>query len=249
MPAKSKCRLDELLVARGLCPTRSQAQSLIMAGLVSVDNERQDKAGTRVSPDCIVHLSVPRKFVGRGFIKLKHALSVFNTEVAGKTCLDIGASTGGFTDCLLQNGAGKVYAVDVGYGQLHWKLATDPCVIRLDRRNFRTLNAKELGTDIMLAVMDVSFISIKKLVPKLIEIFSQTKEKKNFIVLVKPQFEVGKARVGKGGIVRDPKLHNEVVKDLQRFLQSSGFVDLLSTPSPITGTDGNREFFIGCTWC
>lgn len=244
----TKQRLDELLVSMNLAETRSKAKALIMTGNVLVNDLPVDKAGALIATGAKVRLRDQQKYVGRGGIKLEAALRDFKIDVVDKTCLDVGASTGGFTDCLLQQGAKKVWAVDVGQNQLHWKLKTDPRVVSLEGQNFRHMDLAILENPIDVVVMDVSFISIKLLIPKIVSLLKRSPGKKLVAFLIKPQFEVGKALVGKGGIVRDEKLRNEVVHDLVAFCKKSGFENLKTMPSPITGADGNVEFLLAASF-
>ena len=203
-----------------------------------------DKPGRLVPADCLpVIIGEPQPFASRGGLKLDHALKQFHVLPSGKTVIDVGASTGGFTDCLLQNGAEKVYAVDVGYGQLDWKLQSDPRVICLDRKNARTLSKEDVGEMLDLAVIDVSFISLKLVIPPLLEILKPEGE---LVALVKPQFEVGKEEVENRGIIKDPAKHIRVLLDLNRFIAEKGWAVKAVTESPITGQKGNREFLIHC---
>lgn len=241
----SKIRLDELLVQKKLADGRSQARALVLSGSVTVDGQIVDKAGTKVAVESEIVVKQALKYVSRGGLKLEKALQEFQISVQDKICLDIGASTGGFTDCLLQNGASQVFAVDVGYGQMHWKLQSDVRVVRLDRENFRHFDITKITKPIDVSVMDVSFISIKLLIPKLIEILRAGPERKSRgIFLIKPQFEVGFGNVGKGGIVRDESLRERTVEDIKNFLKDQGFTNLRVTPSPITGADGNVEYLM-----
>lgn len=253
-----KTRLDELLVQKKLADGRSQARALVLSGSVTVDGQVVDKAGTKVAIASELVVKQALKYVGRGGLKLAKALQEFQISVNGKTCLDVGASTGGFTDCLLQNGASQVFAVDVGYGQMHWKLQSDARVVRLDRENFRHFDITKITKPIDISVMDVSFISIKLLIPKLIEILhadgptpargGQARLAPTCIFLIKPQFEVGFGNVGKGGIVRDADLRERTVDDIRSFLKGHGFNNLRVTPSPITGADGNVEYLMVGEW-
>jgi 23S rRNA (cytidine1920-2'-O)/16S rRNA (cytidine1409-2'-O)-methyltransferase len=215
---------------------------MIMAGKVLVDLKPVDKPGTRVPEDVQISLrgeDIP--YVSRGGLKLKGALQAFSTDVKGLTCLDIGASTGGFTDCLLQNGALKVYAVDVGYGQLAWKLRQDARVTIFERTNIRHLQQHTIPELVDLATIDVSFISLKLVVPVTLKFM---KPGSQIIALIKPQFEVGKEKIGKGGIVRDKALHQEVINNLQAFFGSHHLLVSAVVPSPIKGPKGNQEFFV-----
>ncbi len=239
---KSKTRLDTLLVEKELVSSRAQARSLIMQGAVFVDGERVDKAGTLIkeSSDITIKDS-SQKYVGRGGHKLEGALSEFGINVSGSIALDIGASTGGFTDCLLQHGAQKVYAVDVGYGQLDWKLRNDERVIVVEKLNARYLKPENIGEKVDIAVIDVSFISLTMVIPPLKDVL---KPEGLLVALIKPQFEVGKGQVGKGGIVRDEAKHQEVVDKIRSFLDGLGFTVSGVIPSPILGAQGNKEFLI-----
>ncbi len=235
-----KIRLDKLLLARELAPTRQKAQALIFAGLVRVDGQPADKAGSMFSSDCQVEVKGPScPFVSRGGLKLEKGLKYFSIDPAGLICADIGASTGGFTDCLLQHKAAKVYAVDVGYGQLDWKLRQDERVVVMERTNARYLQPGDINMNLDLAVIDAAFISLKLLIPPLIPFFAGPV---SILALIKPQFEVGRGRVGKGGVVRDPVLHQEVIDDLLNFAKGLGLTDRGVTDSPILGPKGNREF-------
>lgn len=247
--AVNKVRLDQLLVDKNLVETRSQAKALIMAGKVLVDEAVIDKAGSLVSLDAVLRLKETNKFVSRGGIKLEAALTHWNIDVKNKICLDVGASTGGFTDCLLQAGATKVYAVDVGYGQMHWKLQSDDRVLRFDRDNFRYFDLEKITDVIDIVVMDVSFISIKLLVPKIVELFQKQKLKnqKILISLIKPQFEAGFGNVDKGGVVKDNAVRKRVIDDILKFIVEVGYINPEVIPSPITGADGNVEYLLKCS--
>jgi 23S rRNA (cytidine1920-2'-O)/16S rRNA (cytidine1409-2'-O)-methyltransferase len=238
----AKYRLDQLVHAMGLAPSRQRARSLIMAGKVLVNDRPVDKPGATVSADDTIRLKgddLP--YVSRGGLKLEAALEGFGLEVNGWICLDVGASTGGFTDCLLQHGARRVYAVDVGYGQLAWQLRQDERVVVIERTNARHLTYATIGEAVDLATVDVSFISLRLVVPVLLPIL---KRDARMIVLVKPQFEVGKGKVGKGGVVRDPDLHREVLQDLALFFRQHRLTPLNTLSSPILGPKGNREFLM-----
>jgi 23S rRNA (cytidine1920-2'-O)/16S rRNA (cytidine1409-2'-O)-methyltransferase len=238
----TKERVDKLLVERGLAETRERAQALVMAGLVFSGDVAIDKPGTRVAIDVALDVrGQPHPFVSRGGAKLDGALAALALDVRGLVALDVGASTGGFTDCLLQRGARHVYAVDVGYGQLAWKLRGDPRVTSLERTNVRTLTAGAFREPPDLAVIDASFISLRLVLPVVGRLLQP---RRRVIALVKPQFEVGKGRVGKGGVVRETVLHAEVLAEMQAFAVAQGFaVDALLT-SPLLGPAGNREFFL-----
>ncbi len=240
MPVKE--RLDKLLVDRGLAASRERARALILAGQVVVGEHAVDKAGVKV--DCDVPLRLKGEdlpFVSRGGVKLAHALEAFALEVAGRTAIDVGASTGGFTDCLLQRGAAKVFAVDVGYGQLAWKLREDSRVVSLERTNIRQLTPDRLSAVPDLAVIDASFISLDKILPPTLALLPAGGE---VVALIKPQFEVGRGQVGKGGVVRDPGQHEAVVERVRMEAESLGCTVLGVTESPLLGQKGNREFLI-----
>jgi 23S rRNA (cytidine1920-2'-O)/16S rRNA (cytidine1409-2'-O)-methyltransferase len=234
-----KERLD-ILVQRALGVSRSKAQGLIQTGYVySATGEKLDKPGLRLHPDTALDIRDEQRFVSRGGEKLLAALEAFPIEVAGRVAIDAGASTGGFTDCLLQHGAAKVYAVDVGYGQLAWKLRTDPRVVTLERMNIRHLTADALDVPPTLFVADCSFISLRLVLPALVAVLARPADG---VVLVKPQFEAGKDRVGKGGVVRDPEVHEAVVRDVLDTAEAMGLQAAGVIPSPLTGPAGNREF-------
>ncbi len=238
----TKERLDRLLVKRGLIESRQKAQAIIMAGLVYVDNKRVDKSGIRVSSEARIEIRGKAcPYVSRGGLKLEHTLKEFDIKVAGLTCADIGASTGGFTDCLLQHGAAKVYTIDVGRGQLHWRLRQDTRVVVMEGINARYLKPEDLPEAVDLATIDVSFISLTKVLPA---IKGLLKPEGQIIALIKPQFEVGPRHVGKGGVVRDPVLHEQVIKKIKTFTHALGLFVLGITKSPIQGAAGNTEFFI-----
>ena len=237
-----KIRLDRVLVKKGIVQSRERAQAMIMSGKVTVNNRIIDKSGTLVLPeDDIVLKGEDQPYVSRGGIKLEEALKVLDIDITGFVCLDVGASTGGFTDCLLQHDVGRVYAVDVGYGQLAWKLRQDPKVIVIERKNIRHLSFETLSCLVDLITVDVSFISLKKVIP---EILKFMKKDARILALIKPQFEVGKQDVGKKGVVRDPALHAKVIKDLINFFAKIRLIHEFVVPSPILGPKGNREFFI-----
>lgn len=227
---------------RGLAGSRERARAMIMAGKVLVDNFPVDKAGTLVEQKAQIQLrGEDIAFVSRGGIKLEQALKDFSLDVSGMTCLDVGASTGGFTDCLLMNGAKKVFAVDVGYGQLAWKLRQDSRVTAIERTNIRSMETTTLPSPVDLATIDVSFISLKIVVPSVSKFL---KKGGSILALIKPQFEAGKNKVGKGGVVKDPNLHQEIIDQLVIFFEQTGFSSCGIHPSPILGPKGNREFFI-----
>ena len=237
-----KERLDKLLVDRGLAGSRERARALILAGQVVVGEHAVDKAGARVETAAAIRLrGEDLPYVSRGGVKLAHALKVFAIEVGGRTAIDVGASTGGFTDCLLQLGAARVFAVDVGYGQLAWKLREDSRVVCLERTNIRYLDASALGMLPDLAVIDASFISLDKVLPPTLALLAPGAE---VVALIKPQFEVGRGQVGKGGVVRDPDQHAAVVAHARSTAELLGCTVLGVTASPLLGQKGNREFLI-----
>jgi len=232
-------RLDELLVLRGLAENRSQAQRLLMAGQVQIGDQIVDKAGKQVAADVAVEVKGRLPYVSRGGLKLEAALNVFGLAPAGWVCADIGASTGGFTDCLLQRGAARVYAIDVGYGQLAWSLRIDPRVVVIERANVRFL--EELPERMDFATADVSFISLRLVLPHVAKMLIPSGQ---VIALIKPQFEVGKRLVGKGGVVRDPQLHRSAIEQVLTSAESMGFATLGLIRSPIRGPAGNLEFLV-----
>jgi len=236
-------RADLLLVERGLAESRARAQALLLAGHVFSNTGRVDKAGTLLPGDAPLEVrGRDHPWVSRGGLKLAHALAHFGIEVRGKVCLDVGASTGGFTDVLLSEGAARVYAVDVGHGQLAWKLRQDERVVVLERTNARNLTAAQVPEPIDLVVCDASFIGLEVVLPAPLAL---TRPGARLVALIKPQFEVGKGRVGKGGVVRDPALHGEVCERVRAWLEAwPGWRVLGIEPSPILGPEGNREFLI-----
>lgn len=234
-----KIRLDVLLVERGLCESREKAKALIMSGNVFIANERCDKAGMNVLADSEIELKGSLKYVSRGGLKLEKAIELYHLDLSGKTCMDIGASTGGFTDCMLQNGASKVFAVDVGYGQLAWSLRTDERVTNLERTNIRYVTQEQIGTALDFASIDVSFISLTLVLPVLYALLNGEGEA---LCLVKPQFEAGKEKVGKKGVVRELSTHIEVCEKIYNFLIEHGFILKGATFSPIKGPEGNIEY-------
>lgn len=242
--AEAKVRLDQLLVDRGLVESRTRAQALVMAGKVYCGTRRLDKAGQKLPPDTALEVKgQDHPWVSRGGLKLAKGLAHFGIDPAGLVCLDVGASTGGFTDVLLQSGAAKVYAVDVGYGQLAHKLRMDSRVVVLERTNARQLTADQIGDPIDLIVCDASFIGLRTVLPAPLAL---AKPGARLIALIKPQFEVGKDRVGKGGVVRDPALHDEVCGTIRTWLDGlPGWSVIGVTESPIKGPEGNVEFLIG----
>jgi len=236
-------RVDRLLVEKGLAPTRTRAQALVMAGRVLAGERRVEKPSETFPPDAPLRVrggdDPAARYVGRGGLKLEKALGEFQIDPTGWTCLDVGASTGGFTDCLLQRGARRVVAVDVGHNQLDWRLRTDPRVEVREGVNARHLTTEEFEERFDLAVMDVSFISATKVLPAVVPLLNPGGR---VVVLIKPQFEVGKGEVGKGGVVRDPAQHARVVGEVNASAHALGLTVLGVTDSPITGADGNREF-------
>ena len=242
--AKDKERLDVLLVERGLAPSREKAKTLIMAGDVFVNGQREDKPGTTFSEDKITSLEVRGEklpYVSRGGLKLEKAVKNFDFSLKDKVCMDIGASTGGFTDCMLQNGATKVYSVDVGHGQLDWKLRSDERVVCMEKTNFRYMVRDDISDDLDFASCDVSFISLTKI---LLPARRLLKDGGEMVCLIKPQFEAGKEKVGKKGVVRDPKVHEEVVHRIIDFTAIAGFEVLHLDFSPIKGPEGNIEYLV-----
>jgi len=238
----AKQRLDKLMLERGLAASIEKARALIMAGQVVVGDHTVDKAGQQVTMDTDIRLrgeSLP--YVSRGGLKLRKALDEFGIDVSGLVAVDVGSSTGGFTDCLLQAGAVKVFAIDVGYGQLAWKLQQDRRVVSMERTNIRTVTPDQLDESPALAVIDASFISLSKVLPATVGLL---KPGSRIIALIKPQFEVGRGEVGKGGIVRDPAAHEKVIGDVRQSAQDLGLTVSGLCQSPITGADGNREFLI-----
>jgi 23S rRNA (cytidine1920-2'-O)/16S rRNA (cytidine1409-2'-O)-methyltransferase len=239
---KKKERLDKLMVERGLVQSRERARSLILAGRVLVGDLVVDKAGAAVESDREIRLKgedIP--YVSRGGLKLEKALDLFPVQTTGRIAIDVGASTGGFTDCLLQRGVAKVYAVDVGYGQLAWKLRQDPRVVNLERTNIRHLTPEQIPERPSLAVIDASFISLDKVLPPTLALLADQAE---IIALIKPQFEVGRGEVGKGGVVRDASKHEAVLQRIRELASALGCQVLDETESPILGPKGNREFLI-----
>ena len=235
----SKERVDAMLVARGLCDSREQAKRLVMAGEVLAGTERVTKPSQKFSDEVELHVKERPKFVGRGGYKIEGALDEFGIDPGGWVCADVGASTGGFTDCLLQRGASRVHAVDVGTNQLVWKLRNDPRVVVKEKFNARNLTVEDLGEKVRLVVMDLSFISLTKVLPA---VFSVLEEDGEVVALVKPQFELSKEEVGKGGIVRERELHEKAVAKIREFVVGEGREWKGEMVSPITGTDGNVEF-------
>jgi 23S rRNA (cytidine1920-2'-O)/16S rRNA (cytidine1409-2'-O)-methyltransferase len=241
MPKKS--RLDQLLVGRGLFVSREQAQRAIMAGAVMIGTRIAAKPSERLDAEAAITVKPSQKYASRGALKLESALDFFHVDVSGKTAMDIGASTGGFTDCLLQRGAAKVYAVDVGQGQLDWKLRNDPRVIVLEKVNARALSSEHIPEAVDICVIDVSFISLTLILPNAFNLLTATGV---ILALIKPQFELQRSEVGKGGIVRDEGLHRKAQDKIVAFVTHLGQVVSGTVPSAIKGADGNQEFFV-CT--
>jgi len=233
-------RLDQLLVERGLVESREKARALILAGQVLVNGQKAGKAGHKVAEDSRVELLEPPRYVGRGGLKLEAALQRFGIDPVGKVCLDIGSSTGGFTDCLLQHGAKRVYAIDAGTGQLDWKLRNDPRVVLHEQVNARYLSRAEVPETIHLAVCDVSFISVTMILPTVAPLLASDAE---MVILVKPQFELERQQVGKGGIVRDAALHQQACRRVEEAVRHLGFQAEI-IPCPILGAEGNQEFLL-----
>lgn len=242
-----KERLDVLLVEKGLAPSREKAKTMIMAGQVFVDNQREDKAGTNVPVDANIEIhGETLKYVSRGGLKLEKAMNSFPITLDGTVCMDIGASTGGFTDCMLQNGAAKVFSVDVGYGQFAWKLRQDPRVVCMEKTNIRYVTPEDIGEALDFASVDVSFISLTKVLPPARELLKDGAE---MVCLIKPQFEAGREKVGKKGVVRDPKVHEEVIEKIVGFATENGFQVLGLDYSPVKGPEGNIEYLVHIRKC
>ncbi len=237
-----KTRIDKLLLIRGLAPSREKARAMILAGQVIVDDRRVDKPGTQVGTEDEIRLrDGGHPYVSRGGLKLEKALQVFQPALDGKTALDVGASTGGFTDCMLRHGVSKVYALDVGYGQFAWSLRQDPRVVVIERTNIRTMKPADFPEPFDLITVDVSFISLTYVLPVITKLL---KEDGEILALIKPQFEVGKGEVGKKGVVRDPEKHKAMVEKIRLFSEEVGLVPSGVIESPVLGPKGNREFLI-----
>ena len=240
--AVKKERLDVLLVEKGICTSRERAKTSIMAGLVYVDGQKVDKVGEKVSVEAdIVYKGEKMPYVSRGGFKLEKAMKEFNIDLTDTVCMDIGASTGGFTDCMLQNNAKKVFSVDVGYGQFAWKLRTDERVVCMERTNIRYVTPEDIGEKLDFASIDVSFISLRTIMPAVKELL---KDNGCVVALIKPQFEAGKDKVGKKGVVRDKAVHLEVIEMVIAFAKSIGFEILNLEFSPIKGPEGNIEYLL-----
>ena len=237
-----KKRLDVLLVEQGLADSREKAKAIIMSGIVYVDNNKEDKAGTTFDDTAKIEVrGNTLKYVSRGGLKLEKAMDHFGVELAGKVCMDVGASTGGFTDCMLQNGAVKVYSVDVGHGQLAWKLRNDERVVCMEKTNIRYVTPEDIDDKIEFASIDVSFISLTKVLPAVKELLTDSGE---IVCLIKPQFEAGREKVGKKGVVRELSTHIEVVEMIVSYARSIGFRTLHLSYSPIKGPEGNIEYLL-----
>ena len=237
-----KERLDVLLVNRGLAASREKAKAVIMAGIVYVDGQKEDKAGATFADTVNIEVrGNTLKYVSRGGLKLEKAMSHFGLSLEGQVCMDVGASTGGFTDCMLQNGAVKVYSIDVGHGQLDWKLRNDPRVVCMERTNIRYVTPEDIGEPASFVSIDVSFISLTKVLTPVRELLAENGE---IVCLIKPQFEAGREKVGKKGVVRDPKVHLEVIRAVMDFASSIGFEILHLEFSPIKGPEGNIEYLL-----
>lgn len=240
--ASKKERLDILLVEKGICESREKAKTNIMAGLIFVDGQRVDKAGEKVKVDAdIVFKGEKLKYVSRGGLKLEKAMKTFGIDLTDKVCMDIGASTGGFTDCMLQNNASKVLAVDVGYGQFAWKLRTDERVVCMEKTNIRYVTPEDIGVALDFASIDVSFISLRTIMPAVKALLG---DKGEVVALIKPQFEAGRDKVGKKGVVRDKEVHLEVIDRIINFLIENELNVLGLSYSPIKGPEGNREYLV-----
>ena len=238
---KKKARVDQTLVARGFFESRERAQRAIMAGEVRVGDRVFRKAAELIEVDAPISVVPPPQFASRGALKLGGALDFFGVDVQGKTALDIGASSGGFTDCLLQRGAAKVFAIDVGHGQLVWKLRNDPSVVVMEKLNARFLSREQIPQLVDLCVIDVSFISLTLILPRAFELITQDGM---ILALIKPQFELEREDVGRGGIVREPALHEKAQQKIVKFVEEANYHVVGLVPSTVTGTDGNQEFFI-----
>ena len=240
--ASKKERLDILLVEKGICESREKAKTNIMAGLIFVDGQRVDKAGEKVKVDAeIIFKGEKLKYVSRGGLKLEKAMNTFGIDLTNKVCMDIGASTGGFTDCMLQNNASKVFAVDVGYGQFAWKLRTDERVVCMEKTNIRYVTPEDIGVALDFASIDVSFISLRTIMPAVKALLG---DKGEVVALIKPQFEAGREKVGKKGVVRDKEVHLEVINTIINFLIENELKVLGLSYSPIKGPEGNREYLV-----
>ena len=237
-----KERLDMMLVSRGLAQSREKAMAMIMEGIVFVNGQREDKAGASFPPDVSIEVrGHTLRYVSRGGLKLEKAMECFGIDLTGKICMDVGASTGGFTDCMLQNGAVKVFAVDVGHGQLDWKLRNDERVICMERTNIRYVTPEDVGEPVDFVSIDVSFISLTKVLEP---VKALMKERGQIVCLIKPQFEAGREKVGKKGVVRERSTHEEVIRQVMGYARSIGFAVLNLEFSPIKGPEGNIEYLL-----
>ena len=237
-----KKRLDVLLVEKGLAPSREKAKAYIMEGKVFVENQREDKPGTNFDENSKIELHGKKlAYVSRGGLKLEKALKTFPVKLDGAVCMDIGASTGGFTDCMLQNGASKVFSVDVGYGQFDWSLRQNPRVVLMEKTNVRYLKPEDIGEQLDFASCDVSFISLSKILPAIFPILT---DDGTMVCLIKPQFEAGRENVGKRGVVKNPKVHRDVIAEVFGFTEALGFAVKGLTFSPIKGPNGNIEYLM-----
>ena len=235
-----KERLDVLLVKKGLAASREKAKAIIMSGIVYVDNQKEDKAGSTFEEEAAIEVrGSTLRYVSRGGLKLEKAINEFKANAEGKICMDVGSSTGGFTDCMLQNGATKVYAVDVGHGQLDWKLRNDPRVVCMEKTNIRYVTRDDIADDIELSSIDVSFISLSKVLPALKSLLSENAE---VVALIKPQFEAGREKVGKKGVVRDKNVHIEVIEAVLSYVKDNSLSICGLTYSPVKGPEGNIEY-------
>lgn len=242
-----KKRLDIALFEQGFAESREKAKALIMSGIVYVNDQKEIKAGRDIKSDDVIEVrGSTLKYVSRGGLKLEKAMESFPIDLNGKLCMDIGASTGGFTDCMLQNGAVKVYSIDVGYGQLAWKLRSDERVVNLERTNFRYVTKEQIPEDIDFASVDVSFISLKLILPVMYNLLKADGEA---VCLIKPQFEAGRENVGKKGVVRDPAVHESVIKTIAEFANSQCFEVLGLEHSPVKGPEGNIEYLMYVRKC
>jgi 23S rRNA (cytidine1920-2'-O)/16S rRNA (cytidine1409-2'-O)-methyltransferase len=242
-----KKRLDIVLFERGFAESREKAKALIMSGIVYVNDQKEIKAGRDIKPDDIIEVrGATLKYVSRGGLKLEKAMQSFPISLENTICMDIGASTGGFTDCMLQNGAKKVYSIDVGYGQLAWKLRSDERVVNLERTNFRYVTREQIPDEIDFASVDVSFISLKLILPVMYELL---REEGEAVCLIKPQFEAGRENVGKKGVVRDPLVHENVVRTIAEFANAQKFQVLGLEHSPVKGPEGNIEYLMYLKKC
>lgn len=242
-----KKRLDIALFERGFAESREKAKALIMSGIVYVNDQKEIKAGRDIKTDDIIEVrGSTLKYVSRGGLKLEKAMESFPISLEGKICMDIGASTGGFTDCMLQNGAVKVYSIDVGYGQLAWKLRSDERVVNLERTNFRYVTREQIPDEVDFASVDVSFISLKLILPVMYQLLKADGEA---VCLIKPQFEAGRENVGKKGVVRDPVVHENVIKTIAEFANSQKFSVLGLEHSPVKGPEGNIEYLMYLRKC